>query len=501
MSSVLTDPLAAEVGEVCDRLSAALGWRVDFDPAEHHAGSEAVADAVAGRLRLQPASSTWPRTDYPVAVATAEAVSVLLARLRTALKSLESRSREVTTLMEMGRPDQKREGLSATIERLLAGAVELTRFWSAAFFLIDPVMESLRLRSSWRIDPGCIPQSCRSLQAPTPDAQALFHGAILLDRKDDRGSEWLPEGCAMALGVPVRSVDGPLGMLWCFERRRQAVSPHAVKVLKSVAAQIARTLERTVLLRESAVRKRLRNELRTASRHQNISRTLPVRADSGIDVAMRAASASELSGDLCEVCPLDASRTFLALGDAVGHSIPAAMVMAVARGALRALVHDGEDCDFQPHQLIRRINRTLCSSTGAEQFMSVVAGIIDHQTRTLTYSNAGHPPPWLIRDGVRTSLKSHGMLCGVLSEAVYLESEVPLETGDLLVFFTDGVSEAVSPQRQLFRADGVLNALADQSWESAAAAANAIWQRMGEHAGHHEARDDQTLLVIQVRAR
>ncbi len=146
--------------------------------------------------------------------------------------------------------------------------------------------------------------------------------------------------------------------LGCYELRHLEVTQQGVSALQSFAAQISRALERSVLLRESAVRKRLRSELQTASRHQNICRTLPVHADAGIDVAMRAASASELSGDLCEVSPLDGSRTFLALGDAVGHSIPAAMVMSVARGALRALLHESEAADWQPHVLIRRINRT-----------------------------------------------------------------------------------------------------------------------------------------------
>lgn len=490
MSSLISsDALFAEVDEVCDRLSAALGWRIDFD-----AGNE----ESLGQLRLKPTSTSSPRTELPVAMATAQAVSVLLTRLRSALTALESRSREVMTLMNLGRPDQKPQGLSTSLERFLAAAVELTGFWSSALFLIDPVTESLRLRSTWRIDPKQIPRSCRSLRMPTPDAQSLLHGAVLLDRNTHGGTEWLPEGCATALGVPVRVADGPLGMLWCFERRRHTARTHDVNALKSVATQIARALEHASLLRESAARKRIHSELRTASRHQNNNRSLPVRANPGIDIAMRVASASELSGDLCEVCPLDASRTLIALGDAVGHSIPAAMVMSVARGALRALVHDDDPDDGQPSKLISRINRTLCSSTSAEQFMSVVAGIIDHRRQLLTYSNAGHPPPLLIRRGVHSTLNSHGMLCGILAGTTYQQSEVPLEAGDLLVLFTDGVTEALSPQRQLFRAEGIITALANQSWESADAAANAIWQRLNQHTGHRDAADDQTLLVIHV---
>lgn len=488
---VLSDPLTEELHHVCERLSAALG--------AHGETSSTEASGNLPESWSKTTAAAFPRVSLPAAFHSTDAVSVLLARLRSALQALEVRTREVTMLMELGHPDQTHAGVAAHLERLLAAAVDLTGFWGAAFFLIDPVIESLRLRSTWRIDPADIIHPQRALSSPTPDAQALLHGAILLDHTDPRSAAWLPTGCRMAIAVPVGSAEGPLGTLWCYERRHGSVNPRAVTALRSVAAQMARALERTVLLRESAVRRRLRNELRTASRHQNICHTPEVPRETGIDVAIRAASASELSGDLCEICPLDSSRTFIALGDAVGHSIPAALVMAVARGALRALLHDGSASQWQPNDLIRRINRTLCSLTSAEQFMSVVTGVIDQRERTLTYSNAGHPPPWLLRRGERIQLKSHGMLCGVLAEAVYDQSVIPLEPGDFLVFFTDGISEAMSPHRQLFRTDGVLEALGHHQWESADAAATAVWQRMTDHVGYSDPTDDQTLLVINVR--
>lgn len=491
---VLAESLDADVRDLCARLTMALGWRVEYSPA-----STSDTSPSSGRLWLDHSTTLPTRTELPVALATTQAVSVLLSRLQSALSDLEVRSKEVSTLMELGHASPTRSGLQANLQRLLDGGVELTGLWGAAFFLIDPVMESLRLRAVSRIEPAIIPQPHRSLDRPTPDAQALLRGAILIDRQETRSAEWLPADCRTAIGVPVRSTEGPLGTLWFYERRRHHIDQRCLAAMKSVAGQIALTLERTVLLKESAVRKRLRKELRAASRHQNSSTRLSTVPSSGLDIAIRAASASELSGDLCEICPLDSSRTLLALGDAVGHSIPAAMVMAVARGALRALLYDDKTGDWEPSELVRRINRTLCSSSGSEQFMSVVTGVIDQRTRTLTYCNAGHPPPWMLRRGERTQLKSHGMLCGVLSEAVYTQSQVTLEPGDLLVLFTDGVSEALSPHRQLFHTDGVLDALGRRAWQNADQAADAIWQRMTEHVAHTEPTDDQTLLVIHVR--
>ncbi len=497
--------LGADASDVCDQLSAALGWRLDFVDSLEEASTPAAwstalqnDDQPLGRLRLRPEAATSTRAAFSVAVATARAVSHLLQRLHATRAILESRSKEIATLLKLSRTDSPGENLAESLQRLLTGAADLTGMWGSALFLIDPVKEALQLRQTWRVDAARIPYPQRRLDAPSPDAQALVRGAILLERQNERAAEWLPPECSFALGVPISCKDGPLGTLWCYERRRRPVPPRSVPALQSVAAQIAQTLERTVLQRESAHRKRLRSELRVASRHQERSRTWPLQ-NRNVEIALRSATASELTGDLCELFPLDHTRTFLAMGDAVGHSIPAAMVMAAARGALRALWHEGNAEACQPQELISQLNRTLCAVTASEQFMSLVAGVLDDRARTLTYANAGHPPPWLLRNGVRIALKSHGMLCGVLPQAVYQQSVVALEPGDLLVFFTDGISEALSPQRQLLRADGVLDALSTRKWSHADDAADAIWARLQQHVCQQMPVDDQTLMVIHVR--
>jgi sigma-B regulation protein RsbU (phosphoserine phosphatase) len=270
-------------------------------------------------------------------------------------------------------------------------------------------------------------------------------------------------------------------------------------VLQSVAAQIAAALERTVLLRESAARKKLREELQAASVHHTGSAVCALPRDSGLDVAFRSASAAELGGDLCEVWPIGEQRTLIAVGDAVGHSVPAALIMAIARGSLRTLLHEGAERVARTEQLMRRINQTLCTVTRAEQFMSMVCAAIDLDAMTMTYTNAGHPPPWLSRDGCRTPLESHGLLLGVLPETAYQHSVLPLHSGDLLLFFTDGVSEALSRDRSFFRTDGVLSALGNDPHQTAAEAADAIWRQLHEHLGLQSPTDDQTLLVVKVR--
>lgn len=500
------------IDDVCRRASDALGWNLVFQSADGESpfgvrdGSEQLWQAdihdgaeTAGHLNLSAADAYADEADLRTAVATADLVADLLSRLATANRKLESRSSEVRTLMELGRAMPQDGSLPATLERLLLAAVQLTGYWAAAFFLVDSRSAQLRLRLSHGIERHDVPTPDRPLGQPTPDAMALLQSAAILDRRDTRSDQWLPTGCEVGVSVPVQSPDGPLGTLWCYERRERAVTDRDVHVLQSVAAQIAAALERTVLLKESAARKRLRDELHAASQHHTSGAVCALPHDWGIDVAFRSANAAELGGDLCEVWPVGPQRTLIAVGDAVGHSIPAALIMAVARGALRTLLH-GESAGLaQTDALMRRINRTLCTVTRAEQFMTLVCGVIDAHRMTLTYTNAGHPPPWLSRDGRRSALASHGLLLGVVPDTGYQQSVLPLRSGDLLLFFTDGVSEAMSRDRSFFRSDGVMSALGDREWPTADAAAGAIWNRLTSHTGSRGPSDDQTLLVVKIR--
>jgi sigma-B regulation protein RsbU (phosphoserine phosphatase) len=500
---------ATWIDDVCRRASEALGWELEFQPAaddspwrgadeplwqaDIHDGAE-----LTGRLRLAPAQTDADEADLRTAVATASLVAELVGRLATANRKLESRSRDVNTLMELGRALPQGSTLPEALDRLLRAASQLTGYWGSAFFLVDSRRAQLRLRLCHGIERNGVPIPDRPLGQPSPDSAALLHSVAILDREDPRSTQWLPAGCPVGFSVPVHAPEGPLGTLWCYDRRHRTVTDRDVHVLQSVAAQIAAVLERTVLLKDSAARKRLRDEIHVASQHHTSGAVCPLPLDSGLDVAFRSANAAELGGDLCEVWPAGPRRTLIAVGDAVGHSIPAALVMAIARGSLRTLLQGETEQLARTDLLMRRINQTLCTVTRAEQFMTLVCGVIDLQAMTLTYTNAGHPLPWLSRDGQRTELTSHGLLLGVMPEAGYRHSVLPLRAGDLLLFFTDGVSEAMSRDRSFFRTEGVLNALGDDAWSSAAAAADAIWTRLNGHTGRSGPADDQTLLVVKV---
>ncbi|MGH7127943.1 MAG: PP2C family protein-serine/threonine phosphatase, partial [Planctomycetaceae bacterium] len=209
----------------------------------------------------------------------------------------------------------------------------------------------------------------------------------------------------------------------------------------------------------------------------------------------------ELGGDLCEVVPLSAERTLIAVGDASGDSVPAAMLMSALRGALRALCGRPQPDPARTDELMAELNRAVCAMTPAHQFMSLVFGVLDLRALRFTYTNAGHPAPLLTRPaGGVEPLVSHGLLLGVSPDAAYRSSTIELRPGDVLALFSDGVTEAMSRQKRMFRTDGVAEALRKHRTEPARDILHAIWTMLETHLAGTTHGDDRTLLVMKIQA-
>jgi sigma-B regulation protein RsbU (phosphoserine phosphatase) len=243
------------------------------------------------------------------------------------------------------------------------------------------------------------------------------------------------------------------------------------------------------------VRSRLSRELSVASQLQ--SRLLPGRVptDSRFEIAAWTKPHRELGGDLYDLIPMDAGNLGIAIGDATGKSIPAAMVMAAARGGLRACV----DRTAGPREVIDRLNRTMWAITRGDLFMSFLYGIFEPATGRFAYACAGHPAPLLFRGTEVRELESSGLVLGVTPHAQYDERSVSLESGDVLVLYTDGITESMDQEREWFAVDRVIENIRGRLDESASAILEALRDAVVAHSNRGPYQDDMTLLVLKVR--
>ena len=171
----------------------------------------------------------------------------------------------------------------------------------------------------------------------------------------------------------------------------------------------------------------------------------------GVEVETRSLAAGSIGGDYYDFLSRTGSQTNrIIIADAMGHGLPAGLLMSNLQGALRIL---SEEID-SPSRLLSRLNIWLCRNVPVTKFVSLVClSLVPRETRTteITYTNAGHCPPILIRsDGTMERLEVNGGVLGVQDSFIYEERSVTLGSGDLLLLYTDGVIEAERPDGEQY---------------------------------------------------
>ncbi len=247
--------------------------------------------------------------------------------------------------------------------------------------------------------------------------------------------------------APLNSGGRVIGVFNVESDRIGAYTSHDLDLLESFAAQAAVALERARLLEREAEQRRLEQELRIARRIQRyFLPRLPERLRRlGLDG--RTLPNEEVSGDYYDFLERKDGTVAVAVADVSGKGIPAALIMSSLRAAFRLEAAQRS----HPSVLCRDLNNFLHGSLRETEFVTGVFGFLDPADHRFRYTNAGHNPPLLLRrDGEVEWLETGGMILGAFPNRDYEETEVEVGEGDLLVLYTDGVTEALSPAGEEF---------------------------------------------------
>jgi sigma-B regulation protein RsbU (phosphoserine phosphatase) len=220
----------------------------------------------------------------------------------------------------------------------------------------------------------------------------------------------------------------------------------------------------------------------------------------GLDMAAYYQTSARAGGDYYDFFPLDGGGWGMFIADVSGHGTPAAVLMAITH----AIAHAQPGTHTPPAALVGYLNDRLTEAyTRGGTFVTAFYAVFDPATRQMTYSRAGHNPPRLVRGGRVLALDGEGGLpLGVLEEQPYGESTVRLEHGDLLLLYTDGITEAMSPARgpegrELFGTGRLDNELLSLGDANAARCVERIRAALAEFCAGQQAGDDQTLIAIR----
>ena len=252
---------------------------------------------------------------------------------------------------------------------------------------------------------------------------------------------------------------------------------------------------------EAVARERLELEIKTARKIQQklLPHTMP--DIPGFEIVGTSLPSQQVGGDYFDFLDMGEGQLGIAIGDVSGKGIPAALLMANLQASLHAqVIKPGEVAE-----VTSRINNLLTHSTDANMFATFFYGILDRAKSSFTSTNAGHNPPILMRnDGGIDRLQAGGLIIGFLTDQHYNQETVTLEPGDVLILFTDGITEAVDPARErvadhLFGEDRLLEVIKKKKSGSAREIQSAILKAIGDYTGNSPQFDDITLVVIKRR--
>jgi len=286
-----------------------------------------------------------------------------------------------------------------------------------------------------------------------------------------------------------------LGVLYLDSRRPAAFSKLDRQILDALAADAAGTLDNARLVERERERQRLEQEINIARDIQQALLPRSFKDFPQLDVSGCNFPCLSVGGDYFDVFPMGDGRTAFLIADVSGKGLGAAMLTTMLQGALSGLTLGAE-----PARVFNHINRYLCNHAEVGRYATMFFGAMDTQGH-LEFINAGHPSPFLIRGGQAEAPFTEGSYpVGLVPEAEYTATCLKLEPGDTLVLFSDGVTEAMDPEDEMFGMNRLSEVLKDKHDVSLEHLQKCVLESVENFVRGARQADDLTLLLVRYQA-
>jgi len=298
------------------------------------------------------------------------------------------------------------------------------------------------------------------------------------------------------IAVPLQTNDRVIGLIY-------VDSPHLIREfsredlnLLTVMANVAAIrIEHARLNEIEEAERAMAKDMQQAAVIQQ--RLLPEKAPvaEGLDIAGRTKACRTVGGDYYDYLAFPDGRIGVLVGDVAGKGMPASLLMSSLQARVQVLFEDGDDLARK----IGRLNKAVAANCPDNRFITFFMSVIDPKTGELVYTNAGHNPPVVVRaaGGFETLKDAGGIILGILPIAVYKEARVTLEPGDVLVLFTDGVTEAADPNDEEYGEERLAALVASMKDRPSEEIVEAIHNAVAAFTQGAPAADDITVVVAR----
>jgi len=404
--------------------------------------------------------------------------------------------------------------LQEVLDKLAEAAVKIVGVKACSIRLLDEEAGDLEMRSTYGLS-----EEYRNKGAVSKNdivVKTAFAGeAVVLDdmRVDDRvkyKEATMKEGLVSQLTVAMQFKGKAIGVLRLYSPKPKCFGKDDISLARAVASQCAVAITNARLYAEAIKGQRIAEQMRLAGVVQR--RMIPEKSPliPGLDIAATYIPCFDVGGDLYDFIQVSNNCVAVAIADVIGKGIPAAIMMSLFRGAVRAYANSSatsssaigtERKKDTIGEIINKLNRMACGECRDGEFVALFYAIIDVKEETITYCNCGHEPPVLIRDREITELEKGGFVLGVEIQAEYEIETLRLRNGDCLLFYTDGLIDAVNFDGELWGRGKMLETAMKFAADSAEQTVKNILGYRRRFVGLAKQVDDTSIIVIKVGKR
>ena len=454
-------------------------------------------DKIIGVIDIQANEVGYFREEHRklmALVASRIAVAIENARLYTrvykqaqTLQVLNEISRELTSILNL---DQ----LLARIGELLSRVIDFQMF---SILLLDEPSQTLQHRFSLRFKENIQLKHDIPLGRGLVGAAAAARETVLVPdvAKDPRYIMLNPE-TRSELAVPLVYKNKLVGVMDIEHTRRGYFNDDHVRTMTTLAAQTAVAIENARLY-ERIAREEQRLERDLAMAREVQQHLLPQCCPSlqCADVAAKFVPAQAIGGDIYDFITYSGGRTAITVGDVSGKGAPAALFGALVSGIMRSTA----GMEPSPAEMLSAINTSLNERRIEARYVSIVYAVWDDEHHTMQVANSGQPRPVYCHQGKTNLIETAGLPLGLLEDAEYDEVTIQAHPGDVFVFFSDGILDAMNAREELFGRVRLEAIVRKHHEESAEQIVDAIFAAVDAFSAGEPAFDDETVLVVKIR--
>jgi phosphoserine phosphatase RsbU/P len=415
--------------------------------------------------------------------------------------------------------------LQEVLDKLAEAAVRIVGVKACSIRLLDEEAGDLVMRSTYGLSEEYRNKGVVSKNDPVIKAAFAGEAVVLDDMRVDGRVKYkaatIKEGLVSQLTVAMHFRGKAVGVLRLYSPKPMHFDEDAISLARAVASQCAVAITNARLYARAIEGAHVAEQMRLAGLVQRrmIAENIPTIP--GLDIAATYIPCFDVGGDFYDFRQVSDSRVIITIADVMGKGIPAAIMMSWFRGAARAYAEgclecggcQGADGYFaertedrtklvnRTRTVIRNFNLMACDECRDGEFVTLFYAMIDVAAGTLTYSNCGHEPTVLIRNGQTSDLQKGGLVLGVDPEAQYEIETIQLQDGDCLLFYTDGLTDAINFDNELWGREKLLETAGRFAGESAEQMVSDILGYRRRFVGLARQVDDTSMVVVKVKSR